>query len=292
MISMTGYGRATVDVAGRRLAVEIRSVNHRFFDLKLRLPWLDAAVETLVAQQVRQRFERGALTLTIRDDAGSAAVPEVRVNLALAKRYHAALAELCAGLGLAKSEISLELLVGLRDVLLVGEPERSGEALYEALRPAIDSAVAELQGMRQREGAALAQALGAQVGELQRLLARMAQLAASVPADYRVRLSERLARIMDGGEVDPQRLAQEVAIFADRTDVQEELVRTSSHLAQLSEILTAQGPIGRKLDFLLQELNREVNTIGSKAQSAELGKLVVEAKACLEKMREQAQNVE
>ena len=140
MISMTGYGRATCQVFGRRLVIEIRSLNHRFFDLKLRLPWSDAPVEALVTQAVRRRIERGALALTVREDAGGPA-PEVRVDVALAKSYHHALRELARELGMPDADIPIEVLIAQRDVIAVGSSERSGDELYEALRPGLDGAL-------------------------------------------------------------------------------------------------------------------------------------------------------
>jgi uncharacterized protein (TIGR00255 family) len=291
MNSMTGYGRATCEIDGRRLVVEVRSLNHRFFDLKLRVPWADGGLEVAVQAAIRKQIERGALTLTVRDDAGGQQ-PEVRVNVPLAKRYHQVFKQLAQELGHADLPVTLELLVGLRDVVVVGESERSGEELFEALRPGVDGALAALRQMRQREGAVLARDLLTHTAHLGRLAAAMRALVAEVPEQYRKRLEERIARVLSPGEADPQRLAQEVAILADRTDVSEELVRFGSHLAQLDQLCRESGPVGRKLDFVLQELNRETNTIGSKAQNAEIANLVVEAKATLEKMREQVQNVE
>ena len=292
MNSMTGYGRATCQVQGRGLVVEVRSLNHRFFDLKLRLPWNDAAMEALVAQSVRKRIERGALALTVTEDAGGSA-PVVRVNRALARRYHEALSELAAELGLEKT-VTLEVLANLRDVVTVGEPGRSGEELYEELRPAVEAALDALSAMRRREGETLARDLVTHAAALAQSVARISALGRDAPEGYRRRLEERIARILPPGALalEPQRLAQEVALFADRADVSEEIVRLGSHLGQLSALCRDPGPVGRKLDFLLQELNREINTVGSKAQNADIAQLVVEVKASLEKMREQVQNVE
>jgi len=290
MISMTGYGRAACQVFGRHLVVEKRSLNHRYFDLKLRLPWADAALEALVTQAVKRRIERGALTVTVREDAGIGA-PEMRVNVPLAKRYYQALVELARELALP-TEIPIEVLVSLRDVIAIGESERSGDELFEALRPGIEAALDALIVMRRREGEVLAEAVRAHTAELSQRIACIGELSRDAPEQYRKRLEERIARALAAGQIDPQRLAQEVAIFADRADISEELVRLSSHLAQLGVLCQENGPVGRKLDFLLQELNREINTVGSKAQSAEIVSHVVEVKATLEKLREQVQNVE
>jgi uncharacterized protein (TIGR00255 family) len=291
MISMTGYGRGACQVFGRRLVVEIRSVNHRFFDLKLRVPWPDATVEAHITAALKKKVDRGAVTLTVRDEVGGPA-PEVRVNKELAKRYHQALSELLRELGMAGEKVPLDVLLSQRDVVTIGDAERSGDELFDALRPGLDGAVDSLIVMRKREGDALAKDLLAHAAGLSKLCARMSKLSQDAPEQYKKRLEERLARFTSPAELDPQRIAQEVAILADRTDVSEELVRLASHLSQFEGLCREAGPVGRKLDFLLQELNREINTIGSKAQSTEVAALVVEAKATLEKMREQAQNVE
>jgi len=291
MISMTGYGRGACQVFGRRLVIEVRSVNHRFFDLKLRMPWPDATVEAHVTSALKKKIDRGAVTLTVRDEVGGPP-PEVRVNTQLARRYHQALAELLRDLGMPGEKVPLEVLLSLRDVVTVGDAERAGDELYEAIRSGLDAALEGLVAMRKKEGDALARDLRSHAAALGKLCAQMSKLSQSAPEQYKKRLEERLARFASPAELDPQRIAQEVAILADRTDVSEELVRLASHLSQFDALCVELGPVGRKLDFLLQELNREVNTIGSKAQSTEVAGLVVEAKAALEKMREQAQNVE
>jgi uncharacterized protein (TIGR00255 family) len=291
MMSMTGYGRQACQVFGRRLVVELRSVNHRFFDLKLRMPWTDAPLEAHVTQAIKKQIDRGAVTFTLRDEPLGGA-PEVRINTALVQRYHQALTALLRDLGMPEAPVPLEVLLSLRDAVTVGEPERGADELFEALRPGIEAALAALVAMRRREGEALGRDLSVHATALGRLCNRMAELARAAPDQYKKRLEERLARFVSPAELDPQRLAQEVAILADRADISEELVRLASHLHQFESVCLEAGPVGRKLDFLLQELNREVNTIGSKAQSTEVATLVVECKAALEKMREQAQNVE
>lgn len=296
MRSMTGYGRGTCQAFGRRVTVEIRTVNHRFFDMKLRSPWIDASFEAQVSARVRQSIERGAITVGFRDDLAAEAAPEVRVNVPLAKGYFGALETLRRELGL-QDPVPLELLAQMRDVIVVGEPEVSGEALYLAVRPALEAALEALASMRALEGQALGNDMRGRLGRLEALRGDIAGYAAAAPELYKKRLEERLARLLKPGDVDPARLAQEVAVLADRSDVSEELVRLDSHFAQFGGLLAETGPVGRKLEFVLQEINREFNTIASKLPGAgptagELSHRVVEAKAELEKLREQVQNVE
>jgi uncharacterized protein (TIGR00255 family) len=270
--------------------VEIRSVNHRFFDLKLRLPWSDAAMEASLTATLRRAVERGALTVQVRDEAGPLSAPAVTVNLPLARQYHAALERLRAELGLIEP-VSLTLLAQLRDVIAVGEGELQGAALYEALAPGVEEALRALDAMRLQEGVAVGADLLARCHRLGAICGEIATLAAESPAQMRARLEERITRL-GITELDQDRLAHEVALLADRIDISEEIQRLRSHLRELERMLAHDGAIGRKLDFLLQEAGREVNTMAAKAQAGAVSSLAVEAKAELEKMREQAQNVE
>jgi len=250
MISMTGFGRATVDTeggpaAGRgRLRVEIRSVNHRGLDLKIRAPQPDAFCEAELGRAVRAAVERGSVTVHIREEA-------------------------------APARGGLE-----------------GEALWEVLRPGVERALAELVATRKREGAALTEDIGGRVGRLAMLVAQIREATAILPERYARRIEERLAALREQPGFEPGRIAQEAALMAERLDVSEELVRLDAHLSHLSELLRAPGAVGRKLDFVVQEVGRELNTIGSKAQDANVAALVIEGKAELEKLREQAQNIE
>lgn len=291
MRSMTGYGRGRCEVGGRRLVVEIRSVNHRFLEIKQRLPWADAAIEQLVAQAIRKRLDRGALTVSVRDEGGAEVGPEVRVDLQLARAYHRALDEVRAACGLTEPP-SLAVIAAQPGVLLVGESAIDPERLWTELGPGVAAAIDELVATREREGTALREDLRQHVERLRTLVDEVAALAAEAPTEARRRLQERLGRLVAPGDVDPQRLAQEVAILADRADVAEELTRLRAHLDEVTRLADAHAPSGRRLDFLAQELHREVNTIGSKAQRAEIGQRVVDAKTEVERLREQVQNVE
>jgi uncharacterized protein (TIGR00255 family) len=286
---MTGFGRGSVDAGERRLRVEIRSVNHRGLDLKIRSSDPDAFCDAEIGRAVRAAVERGAITVQIRDEsaAASAGIDEARV-----RALHGVLERL-------RQELEIEEPVTLTTVgTYLGAShgsELSGEPLWEVLRPAVAAALRELAAMRAREGAALAVDLSARRAHLGELAAKLRARAAVLPERFAQRLHERLGghdRQLGQLGIDQARLAQEVALMAERLDVTEELVRLDTHLVHLAEILKAEGAVGRKLDFVIQEIGRELNTVGSKAQDAEMAALVIDAKAELEKLREQAQNVE
>jgi uncharacterized protein (TIGR00255 family) len=279
---MTGHGRGSAETNGRRVTVEVRAVNHRFLDLKLRVP-VDADTERRAGEAIRRRIERGAVTVSLREEGS--ATRTVKLDLPLARGVHAALADLARELGLA-APIPLELVAAQPGVLALGEPA-DGDALFLA---ALDAALEALVAMRRAEGEALARDLSARLERLETLAREIGRLAAGAPSVLAARLRERLDRL--GADVPPERLAAEAALLADRADVTEEIVRLDSHLRQARGLVASEAPIGRKLDFLVQELGREINTVGSKSPSAEISRCVLDAKAELEKIREQVQNVE
>jgi len=284
---MTGFGRASVEAADRRLRVEIRSVNHRGLDIKVRGSELDAYCEVEVARAIRASVERGAVTVHVRDESSAAA----------------------AGVDEARVRGVYEVLERLRHELRIEQPvdlatigafmtasgtgvQAEGDSLWQALRPAVIAALAELVATRRREGDALAADLEAHRAQLAALASSLRQATATLPDKFARRLEERLAVLSGQVGVDAGRVAQEVALAAERLDVAEELVRLDTHLGHFRELLAGPGAVGRKLDFVIQEIGRELNTIGSKSQDAGVAALVIEAKSSLERMREQAQNVE
>lgn len=280
---MTGFGRGSVDAGERRLRVEIRSVNHRGLDLKIRSGESDAFCDSEIARAVRAAVERGAVTVLIRDEsaAASAGIDEARV-----RALYGVLEQLRQELKIAEP-----VTLGTVGAYLGAShgSALSGETLWDLLRPAVAAALKELTAMRAREGAALAVDLEARRVHLGEMAAVLRSRAATLPEKFAQRLQERLA---GQTSIEPARLAQEVALMAERLDVTEELVRLETHLGHLGEILKGKGAVGRKLDFVVQEIGRELNTVASKAQDAEMAAVVIDAKAELEKLREQAQNVE
>jgi uncharacterized protein (TIGR00255 family) len=286
MLSMTGFGRASVEAGNKRLRIEIRSVNHRGLDLKIRTREPDAYCDTEIGRAVRAVVERGAVTVYVRDESpvGEAGVDEDRV-----RATHAVLERL-------RQELELDRPVDLATVAAFmtsgSGPDLEGEPLWEALRPGVEAALAELRATRGREGAALAHDLRSRIGLLRDLVGRIKTAAAELPERFARRLEDRLAGLRGQPGFEPGRMAQEAALMAERLDVSEELVRLETHLGHLDELTRADGAVGRKLDFVVQEVGRELNTIGSKSQDAAIAALVIDAKAELERLREQAQNIE
>jgi uncharacterized protein (TIGR00255 family) len=288
--SMTGFGAGRGSVNGEEVDVEIRSVNHKYCEVKVRLPRELSALEHEVVRSVKERLARGGVDVAVRrTPSGSLVAP--RVDVGLAESYARAFAEVQARLGLPGS-VTLADVIAAEGVVRLDERPIDVEIVGEALRRALAAALTQLAAMRGREGEALARDLVARLDELERLIGRVAELAPQSVEQYRARLSERVAELSRGLPVDPGRLAQEVAVFADRTDVAEEITRLRSHLAQVRALVAMSEPAGRKLDFLVQEMHREANTIGSKSQNADIAGVVVALKAEIERMREQVQNVE
>ena len=288
--SMTGFGAGRGVVNGEEIDVEVRSVNHKYCEVKVRMPRELAALEHEVVRSVKERLARGGVDVAVRRIASGSLVSP-RVDVGLAESYARAFAEVQARLGLP-GPVTLAEVIAAEGVVRLDERVLDLENVGEALRRAVSAALGQLVAMRAREGEALARDLSSRLDELEGLVERIGALAPQAVESYRTRLSERIAELTRGVALDPARLAQEVAIFADRTDVAEEITRLRSHAAQVRALLDVSEPAGRKLDFLVQEMHREANTIGSKSQHAGIAGLVVALKAEVERMREQVQNVE
>jgi uncharacterized protein (TIGR00255 family) len=288
--SMTGFGAGRGATGGEEIDVEVRSVNHKFCEVKARLPRELSLLELDVQRTVKDRLARGGIEVLVRR-AGTAGALAPRVDAALAEAYARAFAEVGARMGLSGGP-TLADVVGAEGVVRLEERAVDLEAARAALGRGLVQALDALVAMRAREGEALARDLAARLAAVEGLVARIAELSPRSVEHHRARLEERIAELSRGIPLDPARLAQEVAIFADRTDVAEEITRLGSHLTQARVLLGSDEPAGRKLDFLVQEMHREANTTGSKSQSADISGLVVELKAEIERMREQVQNVE
>lgn len=288
---MTGFGTGRTIAEERSFACEVRSVNHKYCDVRLRLPKELAAFETAVQNLVRARVTRGRVDLSLDVGPAPGSSPQPEIDEALARAYHEGLKALSEKLGIEGTP-GIEFIAGLPGVVRAPERDVDLRAFEPAIMRAVQAALDELDLMRHREGGALA-------AELQRLLdsvgAGVDAIAREMPDANRqrkLRLEERLRDLLEGSPADPLRIAQEVAILVDKSDVTEELARLVSHVEQFRRLLSAPEPVGRKLDFLLQEMHRETNTIGSKSSSVALAHLVVDLKSALERMREQVQNVE
>jgi uncharacterized protein (TIGR00255 family) len=287
---MTGFGRASVELGEKRLRIEVRSVNHRGLDLKIRSQSPDSYCDAEIARAVRGAVERGALTVTLREEVAVAEGSSGVIDEARAKLVYAALERLGRQLALYEP-VTLGTVAAFISAT-PGEPSLAGEPLWELLRPGIDIALAELRSTRAREGAALTADLAARIIKLRASAQAIATGAAGLPERFARRLEERLAVVRTQPGFEPGRLAQEAALMAERFDVSEEITRLVTHLDHVDVILGEAGAVGRKLDFVIQEIGRELNTIGSKAQDAHIAALVIDGKVELEKIREQAQNIE
>jgi uncharacterized protein (TIGR00255 family) len=288
---MTGFGRGTAEANGNRSTVDIRAVNHRFLDLKLRGAVLAPALEEAINAKVRATIERGSVVVSI-NVTRPVAMGATKIDEHAAAGAHAQLSALARTLGVNGPD--LPMILAQPGVVVPADDRLTDDAPIDpVVLSALDGAIAQLVAMREAEGQALGADLAGRFAELAALRVQLATIAASVPGAVAKRISERVAKLLeDRTEVDPARLAQEIALLADRSDVTEELVRLASHLDQCLALVGGKAPAGRRLDFLCQELGRELNTIGSKSASADLTAAVVEGKAVLEKLREQVQNVE
>ncbi|MGB8930534.1 MAG: YicC/YloC family endoribonuclease [Anaeromyxobacteraceae bacterium] len=288
--SMTGFGAGKGSSGEEEIAVEVRSVNHKYCEVKARLPRELGALEVEVARVVKERLARGGVEVTARRSGNHGSVAP-RVDAHLAEAYARAFAELQARLALPGGATLADVLAA-DGVIRLEEREIDADAARAALLLGLDRALGALLAMREQEGAALARDLSSRLGQVEAIVARVGDMVPRSVEHHRARLEERIAELSRGIQLDPSRLAQEVALFADRTDVTEEIIRLGSHVAQVRSLLASREPAGRKLDFIVQEMHREANTIGSKSQSAEIVSEVVSLKAEIERMREQVQNVE
>ena len=291
MRSMTGYGRASLERDGRELTLELKTVNHRFLDLNIRLPRALLFLEDGMRKGLNARLSRGHVDVFINYRNAREDAREVTLDGALLKAYARAMDEAAALLPDVRDDRSLARLVTMPDVLVVAEKAEDQDAVTALCADVLNLACDVLEQMRAREGESIGRDLAAKVDNLERVAGEIAQRAPGVVEDYQRRLNERIAELLQSPP-DPQRIAQEVALFADRAAIDEELVRLSSHFAQFRHLLAQQEPVGRKLDFLVQEMNREANTIGSKANDLEITSKVLEMKSEIEKIREQVQNIE
>lgn len=291
--SMTGFGAGRARQGDEELAVEVRSVNAKFCEVKPRLPRELSALEVELVRQVKSRLQRGSVEVFVKRLAGAARSSlQPRIDLALAREYAALWQQLARELGQGDAPPSPTELMAAEGVLILEERAADLEHAREALGRATALALAELEKMREAEGRALAEDLLARAATLRKLAGLIAASAPQVVRAYRDRLQARMLELTEGQGVDAGRIAQEAALFADRSDVAEELSRLASHLDQFEKLVAGDEPAGRRMEFLVQEMGREVNTTGSKSQSAALAATVVELKAELERIREQVANVE
>ena len=289
--SMTGYGRAVETVNGREFTVEVRSVNNRYLDCAVKLPRGLSFGEDAVKQAVKARITRGKVDVFVSVRSEGAQDTTVSLNKPMVEGYIAAMEQMKRDYGLA-GDITVAMVAALPEAFLLDKPQVDEEQLLKDFLSVVDKALAAFDAMRRVEGQALEQDLRSRGNTVLSLVEQVEGGSAQTVEDYRTRLENKLREVLASTAIDESRILTEAAIFADKVAVDEETVRLRSHLSQMNTMLETGEPIGRKLDFLLQEMNREANTIGSKCTDVRLAKVVVEIKAELEKIREQTQNIE
>ena len=289
--SMTGYGRAVETVNGREFTVEIRSVNNRYLDCTVKLPRSVSFAEEAVKAAVKAAVSRGKVDVFISVRSETEADVQVTLNKPVLEGYLAAMRQMVSDYGV-KDDISVSALSRMSDVFVVDKPKADEDQLKADLLSVVEKALEAYDAMRVAEGLALENDLRSRAATILELVAQVEELNPKTVSDYRKRLEEKMREVLENKSIDESRILTEAAIFADKVAVDEETVRLRSHLEQMDEMLSGNGGIGRKLDFLLQEMNREANTTGSKCTDVKVARIVVEIKAELEKIREQTQNIE
>ena len=289
--SMTGYGRAVETVNGREFTVELRSVNNRYLDCSVRLPRILTFAEDAVKQAVKASVSRGKVDvfISLRSESGDEA--QITLNKVVLEGYLDAMQQMVEQYGI-RNDISASSLARLPEVLSIEKPQVDEEQLLADLMVVVGKALESYDAMRTTEGAALDKDLRSRGDTILTFVEQIEKGNAQTVVDYRARLEAKIREVLENTAIDESRILTEAAIFADKVAVDEETVRLRSHLQQMNTMLTTGGAVGRKLDFLLQEMNRETNTIGSKCTDVRLSRIVVDIKAELEKIREQTQNIE
>lgn len=299
--SMTGYGRGEASDQGVTVTVELRAVNNRYLDVNVKMPRAYLFAEDALKERMQKQVGRGKVDLFVNVAHTGGDDTEVTVNEALAKSYQGAVEKMAYQLGLGnavglgKSEnmmTELYMIARFPDVLTVEKKEEDQEKVLALLTEALDAALTDFNAMREREGEKLTADILGRADTIEALTGKVEERSPGIVADYRARLAAKMSEVLQNTQIDESRILTEAAIYADKVAVDEETVRLRSHLSQLREMLSTGGGVGRKLDFLIQEFNREANTIGSKCNDIETSRLVVDIKAEIEKIREQIQNLE
>jgi uncharacterized protein (TIGR00255 family) len=291
--SMTGYGLAEQDLPLGKVAVEVRSLNHKYLDISLKLPRGFSILEPKIRDIMKKRVSRGRVDLVMRIDSSGSILPRYRLeaDTHLAEEYIQLLESIKERFGL-KGEVTLDHIAAVREIVPFLEVKEDAELYWQEISSVTEQALGALEDSRRKEGEALGADLRERLQQARRLMEEIKDKAPLVVAAYRERLRERVRALLEGSDFDERRFHQEVAYFAERSDVSEEVIRIESHLRQFESKLGEEGPAGRGLDFILQEMNREVNTIGAKATDVDISQRVIALKGELERMREQVQNIE
>ena len=291
--SMTGYGSAKGDCAGLTLRLELKSVNNRYLDCSVRLPRNLMFAEEILKAKVQEHISRGKTDVYVNLESSEGADAEVRVNEALARGYAEAVRHVAYGMGLElRDDLTALALCRFPDVLSLEKRELDNAAVGTAIAALAEQALVEFDAMRDAEGRKLREDIARRLDAVEALVAEVERRSPQTVAEYREKLYKKMCEVLERAAVDEQRIVLEAGIYADKVAVDEETVRLRSHVAQLRDMLEEGSPIGRKMDFLVQEFNREANTIGSKCADSTITKIVIELKSEIEKIREQVQNIE
>ncbi len=291
VMSMTGYGRSIMHIDDSDITVEIRSVNNRFADVSVKLPRSLTYCEDKVKTEVLKKVNRGKIDVFISYQKPQGENVEIEPNISAARGYYDALKKIDAELG-THTEINANMLARFSDVFVVTREVPDEEKVWADIRQVLLSAADNFNSMRAAEGKRMAEDVLGKIDRVEELVGKVEETSEPRVEAYRKKLYDRLTDILGSTDIDEKRILEEAAIYADRTAVDEETVRLRSHIGQFREIVASGGPVGRKLDFLVQEINREINTIGSKASDLEITGYVVDLKSEVEKIREQIQNIE
>jgi len=291
MKSMTAFARESVQIDDTNYVLEMRAVNGRFREMSVRLPFHLRDLEDPVRSVTAGRIERGRVQISLVSVQPESRSQKLQVNLELARQYAEGFRVLKDELGIS-GEADISVFARIKDLMVLQAPEPETDRIWTQFLPFLERVLESLNQMRLQEGRHLSLDLTRRLETLDGLLERIQNRAGEIPSAYAKRMAERIQEFLGGVEVDTDRVVQEAAVWAERSDITEELVRADSHLRQFRTIMAQDEPVGRKLDFLVQELHREINTIGAKAQDSQIAHWIVEAKSEIEKMREQIQNVE
>lgn len=290
--SMTGFGTGSAENGGASMVVQIRSVNHRYCDVAVRIPKELGALEDKVRACVQDRVSRGRIEIGVTIQENLSGSCRLDVDIPLAKAYRDAITRLREALQLPECHLSAETFIGLPDVIRADERGGDPDAAWPLLEEALSRAVEAMVSMREQEGRKLCDDIIHRTDKIEQFIKRIGERAPNVASEWRSRLEARMRELLHRTDLDESRLALEAAVFAEKSSIDEELVRITSHIGQIRETIRSHGPIGKKLDFLIQESQREANTIASKANDLDIVASVIEIKVELERIREQIQNIE
>lgn len=291
VVSMTGFGRSKAESAQHAVTVEMKSVNHRFCEFTIRMPRQLLKLEDKIKKYLGQYIKRGRVEIFVIIEGAGALKRSIHVDWNLIEDYYQFIKKIKEKYQL-NGEIQISDFLRKEELITIEEREEENEELEKLVFKTIEEAVRNLLEMRRLEGEQLEKDLLIQLNKIQTVIKKIQSLAPKVSKHYQERLEKKVKEAVSNNEVDEARILSEVAILADKADINEECVRLASHIKQFSQLLEKDEPIGRRLDFIIQEMNREVNTIGSKANDSEIAANVIELKSCLEKMKEQVQNIE